>query len=291
MFRILAVFLFLALTVGCSTGKDSALDAGRRRELEASWDLYQLEDSSWPAARKRWYGYGGEERRLLIMSLMRDMVHSATLVRPGSDGPVPGWVRPQRELLALGGDEVVPVLVEALRIGRDTASLLPISETLAKCGALDELTDLLENPREGDSEVSIPFVMSAMVKAGGKEAIDRIGKILKSDPDWKRRSSAADALGSARYSDRERAVVELAAGFSDSDPFVVQRAVQATLQVGYVGAAPRLAVLYAEARANRDQKIASLSLTALRRLTGRVIQGDDPELWKQAAREAVENSR
>ncbi|MFH0946167.1 MAG: HEAT repeat domain-containing protein [Planctomycetota bacterium] len=291
MARILAILLLLALSEGCSTGAGSALDADRRLELDAFWDLYQLEDPGWPGVRDRWYGYGGEERQLLIMSLVRHLVHSAPLVRQGSDGPVPGWKRPQRELLALGSEEVVPVLVEALRVGRDPASLLPISETLAGFFALEELTDLLDHPREGDSEVGVPFVMSAMVKVGGTDAITRVGRILRADPDWKRRSSAADALGTARYSDRERAVGELAAGFSDSDRFVVQRAIQATALIGSIQAAPRLAQLYAESRAKGDEKMASLALTVLRRLTGRVIQGDDPELWKQAARQAAESSR
>ena len=283
-----ALFLLLA---GCAGRTDSVLDDQRRSELNTYWDLYQLDDSDWPKIRQRWYAYGGPERDVLVMSLVRDLIRLAPTHAQVNGSLEPAWRRPQRELLALGKEATVPVLLEALRTGRDTASLGSLSDTLAGFGAVEELTDLLDHPREGDSAVCRPFVMSALVKAGGRRAIERVGEVLTNDAEWRQRASAADALAAARYSDRKLAVATLALAYLDSDTFVARRAVQATLQLGEVTAAPRLAQLYEQAVGSGDTKTASLALDALRKLTKQTVRGDDPALWKQAAERAASNPR
>lgn len=286
----LLLLLLCGAILSCAQS-GSRIDESRRLQLEAWWDLYQVGDPSWPDARSRWMDLDEPEREVLVMSLVRDMVRLAPVPVRAGESLEPGWKRPQKELVALGADDTVPVLIEALRTGRDPVSLEPISQTLAMLGAVDSLIDVLDLPREGDSSAFPGFAYSALVRAGGARAINRVGEVLRSDPDWKRRSSAADALKEARYSDRRRASSVLLEAVEDSDAFVATRSLESLAILDVTEAAPRVALAFEQAVRRRDERRARAAVDALRRLTGRRVKGDDPVLWKQVAKEAAEEAK
>ncbi len=286
--------LVACLLAGCA--RDPGAAAGgvappQDQQLESWWELYRARDPAWPEARDRWYALGGRARERLILTLVQELVHKAQTSERGTDGDVPGWKRPQEQLLALGSEGTVPVLIEALRVGRDAASLEPLADALAGHGAVDELLSALDQPRAGDSRLFPRYALRALVKAGGVNAIDRAGVELRAHADWEVRAAAAVALGSARYSDAARALEALLPGLADQDPFVVEKTLESLVRLERPQAAPRIALLLDEARRRGDTARAAAAAAALRRLTGTTVSGDDPELWRLAAEEAAERAR
>ena len=279
----LALVLFSSV-FGCQTGGDEAV----RDRLESWWRLYQQDAEEWPSARDQWYALGGDERDALVMTLVRDMVHrAATPVRTERGALEPGWKRAQRELLRLPADGCVPVLSEALRAGNDPVSLEAISDTLAGFGAIDELEGVLSSPRPQDTAAARRFALLGLVKVGGEEAVSRVGGVLRNHESWEMRSAAADALGAARYTDRERAATVLVQGLEDADPFVLRKACESLAKLGVPGAAPAVAIRHERAARERDDESAKWTVQTLRVLTGTTVPGDDPNQWRQAAQRAA----
>jgi hypothetical protein len=288
--RLFPLLLLGSLALACATGR-SSIDDARREQLQGYWEMYRADDSRWPATRDAWYAQGGAERELLVLTLVQEMVHKALVPVRTERGLEPGWKRPQRELLSLGAEGTVPILVEALRAGRDGASLEPISVTLAGFGAIDPILDALDQPREGDSKIFPRYALEALVGAGGERALARVAAVLRSDPDWQLRAAAAVALGHARFSDQERAATALMAGLSDADPFVIDKVLDSLVIIGRQETAPRIALYLEEASARGDVAGMAMASRALRRLTGVSVKSDDPVLWKEAARQAADRGR
>ncbi|MBI4881506.1 MAG: HEAT repeat domain-containing protein [Planctomycetes bacterium] len=292
--RFLLLVFLACLLPGCA--RDSGASAGaalpRQEELlERYWSLYRARDPAWPEARDRWYALGGRARERLVLTLVQELVRKAHVPERGAEGDVPGWKRPQEDLLALGSEGTVPVLVEALRVGRDAVSLDPLADALAGHGAVGALLDALDHPRPDDSRLFPRYALRVLVKAGGASAIERAGAELRAHADWEVRAAAAGALGSARYSDGQRAVEALLPGLSDQDPFVVEKTLDSLVRLARPQAAPRIAAHLEEARRRGDGAQAAAAAAALRRLTGTSVSGDDPELWQRAAEEAAARSR
>ena len=264
--------LLLALLTGCISG---GLDDDELRQLEVDWELYQVGDPSWPTVRDRWYERGGAARELLVDLLIKDML-VASMDRQ--------WRRPQHELMSLGAETTVDRLVDTMRSLREPASLEAVSTTLAGFGAVDQIMTALESPRVGDTDAFRLFALPALVQSGGSRSIDYVGGQLAGSSDWEIRARAADALGEARISDKPRASAALRAGLTDSDPFVVQRAIEALAELEDRSSAPAIADVLERSDAPRTREAA---VRALRRLTRVSVPGNDPARWKIEALRAA----
>lgn len=280
---ILSVLVFLAPILGCQTGGDEVV----RDRLESWWKLYQQDAEEWPSARDQWYALGGDERDALVLTLVGEMIHRAGTPVRTDRGLESGWKRPQRELLRLPAPACVPVLAEALRAGRDPVSLEALSDTLAGFGAMEELTEVLDQPRPEDTAAARRYALLGLVKVGGEEAVGRVGGILRTHADWEMRSTAADALGEARYTDRERAATVLVQGLEDRDPFVFRKSCESLAELGVKSAAPALAIRLERATRDGDEESVKWMSQTLRVLTGTSVPGDDPGRWRQAAQRAA----
>lgn len=283
MSRLSILLAVCAVFAGCLTSDDGE----SRPRLEEWWQLYQHGAETWPEARDRWYALGGTDREALVLSLVQDLVRRAPQPVPAGRGFEPGWKRPQRELLALPAEGCVPLVAEALRIGRDNVSLEALADTLAGYGAVDALTEVLDAPREGDSPSARRFALGGLVKAGGASAVARVGDVLRNDGDWAFRASAAEALGNARYADRVRSATVLVAGLEDADPFVYRKVCEALARLEVGGAAPAVALRFERAHREKDAEAMKWAAAALESLTGERVSGGDPVLWKRAAERAA----
>ena len=103
------------------------------------------------------------------------------------------------------------------------------------------------------------------------------------DADWIRRSAAAEALRYVRRADRSAAVAALVKSLADPDGFVARQAVTSLAALDDVSAAPPLADALAEFRRRGDEESARETIVALRKLTGRKVDGDDPARWAEQA--------
>lgn len=255
-----------------------------REQMDAWWKLYQRADEKWPDARDRWARGGSEASAVLVMSLVRDLVQKAP--QRLADGS-PAFRVPQRELLALDEESVVPVLIEAIRVGKEPNSLQAIADTLVEFVATDAVAQALETRREGDSPHSTPVFFRTLVRIGGERAYRTIDAHLTTGAEWQIRSHAAESLRFARASDHARASAVLARALDDSDPFVVRTALDSLSRVGRGEVAPRVAKTLAEAAARNDGDTAKAAVAALRAITGQRVDGDDPRRWADVAEQAA----
>ncbi len=291
MLQLRSLSIFLVAFGLCTCGTGDALDRDDRERLDELWRLYQSQDPEWPDARDRWYGSGGAERETLVLSLIRDLVHRAPTPVQTARGLEPGWKRPQRELLSLPRETTVDFLVVALRTGRDPASLGPLADTLAGFGAVTEIVDALDHPNSGDSPQFAGYAMFSLVQAGGDQAIARVAQELRTAREWTVRSRAAEALGNARYTDQDRAVVALLGGLEDDERFVVRKTLEALWQLDRADAAPAIAAFLGEAvESGRDEE-AGLAVITLKKLTGAQVPGDDPAVWRLEAQSAAARAK
>jgi hypothetical protein len=278
----------LAVSVpACSADGSSTVSEERKRELERYWELYQANDPAWPAARDRWYAYGGAERRTLVDSLTRDLLVRADQARKTERGLAPAWKRSQEQILALGPDETVPLLIGALRKFKDPASAECVADTLASFGAVEQVLEALDRPQAGDSAQFPALAVRVLVRIGGERAVERVGRELAGNADWQVRATAAEALRDARSSDRDRAARALIGGLEDDDPFVVRQVLASLVALDYTRAAPVVAVMLDEATRAGDTERVKLAVEALRSLTGARVDGDDPVLWRREAEHAA----
>jgi hypothetical protein len=281
------ILLLAASLPACAADGASAVSDERKRELERYWELYQADDPAWPEARDRWYAYGGAERRTLVDSLVRELLVRADQATRTERGLAPAWKRSQEQILALGPDETVPLLIEALRVGKDPASVEIIADTLVSFGAIDEVLAALDRPEPADSPHFAATAVRALVRIGGERALERVGSELAGNADWQVRASAAEALRNARRSDRDRAAHALIGGLEDTDPFVVRQSLGSLVALEYVRAAPVVAVMLDEASRAGDAERSKLAVEALRALTGARVPGDEPALWRREAERAA----
>jgi hypothetical protein len=276
----LALAATLPWLAGCASSSGSTVE---REQMEAWWQLYQRGDAGWDEARDRWYAAGGAARNSLVLTLMQDMIGNAGRAIPEQ---VAASRRAQDELLRLPVADTVPPLIEAIRVGRERTALDVVGQTLAEAGAVDALIAALESPQPGDSTGSGGAICRALVECGGQRAIDAVGRCLAADPDWIRRSAAAESLARARRSDREAAAQQLLTVLDDEDPFVTTRGIAALGTVGDGKHAPPLAAALPALR-KRSADAERETLLALRRLTGRSVPGDDAATWVEVAHAAA----
>jgi HEAT repeat protein len=272
---------------GCATDRGQLTDE-RKTQLEHWWKLYQSSDPAWDNARTAWFELGGEARDTLVLSLLKNMIQLSPRQTVTTRGNTEAsWRRPQRELLELDDEVVVPALITALRVSRDPPSQTAIVDTLGRAGAVDAMTEALDAPQDGDSPQFVPALLKGLVTAGGEQAIERVGVALRDHDDWRVRAGAAEALGQARNADRTRAAILLKPGLEDVDAFVRKRAIEAYGELQAVKAAPLLAL--ALERAHKAGAVDELELCAsvLRGLTGANVFANDPVLWQEAAQQAA----
>jgi len=256
-----------------------------RAQMDGWWKLYQRGDSNWPAARDRWMKTGEEESALLVLSLVRDLVQKAP--QRLSDGS-PAFRQPQRELLALDESAVVPVLVEAVRVGKEPNALQAIADTLVEFAAIDAVNEALLVPREGDSPHSIPMFLRILVRIGGERALRAVDVQLTTGVEWQIRSHAAEALRLARVSDGSRASAALGRALSDSDAFVVRTALESLAKINDPAVAPAVAETLSRAVKAQDADTAEVAIATLQTLTEKRVPGNDPARWAELADQARE---
>ncbi|MBK6941060.1 MAG: HEAT repeat domain-containing protein [Planctomycetes bacterium] len=286
-FSVVPVAVSIVLLCGCATDRGQLTDE-RKAQLEHWWKLYQSSDPGWQNARQAWFELGGEARETLVLSLLKNMVQLAprqTLTARGNTEA--SWRRPQRELLELDGEVVVPALLTALRVSKDPPSQTAIVDTLGRSGSVDAMTEALDAPEAGDSPQFQPALLKALMTAGGDKAVDRVGVALLRHDDWRVRAGAAEALGQARNADRSKAAVLLKPGLEDSDAFVRKRAIEAYGSLRAVKAAPLLALALERAHAAGASDEVELCGSVLRELTGASVFANDPVLWQEAAQRAA----
>jgi hypothetical protein len=292
-FRAVICVLVVCSGLACTNGSVSRNEASgsetettrdlTRAQMDEWWQLYQLGDPKWPAARDRWEAASPESAQILVFSLVRELVRLAS--QRDAEGKL-AFRKPQAELLALSESLTVPVLIEGVRIGKDRSAVDAIGDTLVEIAALDAVMAALESPREGDSFQAAPAFLRTLTRIGGARALGAIEREATSATDWQRRSAAVESLRSVRPSDRERAVGILLSALKDSDPFVVRTAMHCNATTEDATAAPGVAQLLAAKKAEGDRELALECITTLRVLTRRRIEGDDPARWAEVAEAA-----
>lgn len=283
----IVLIVLLGIYPSCVGDQGHQISDAEREELVGRWRMYQYDDPGWPAVRDRWYAQGGPAREALVLNLVGDLVRNALHSVRTERGTEPGWRRPQRELLSLGSEGTVTVLVEALRQGRDAVSLEPLSATLAGFGAVDQVILALDHPEEGDSPLFTRMAMKTLVSIGGQKAIGRVALELSTNPDWTVRAAAAESLAKARLSDQRRAAIALLPALDDTDSFVVNRTLDALELLQQVESAPGIASYLQKRQQAGDAEGEERAVMVLKQLTGASIPGDEPGLWMEAAREAA----
>lgn len=284
---LLCSILVAVLILGGCTASDAAAE-GRRRWMSDAWQLYQADSREWPAARQRWFALGGPERETLVLSLIKEIVRTAPDAVKVGERVEAAWRRPQRELLELDDEAVVPFLIAALERGRDPVSQEAIADTLARFGAVDPVIAALDASKpEASAAGFIKYASVALVRAGGQRALERVGRELARQDDWQARAAAADALGEAGFSDAERAAGLLAAVLADADDFVVRQACDSLAQLQRPEHAPAIAAVLERALARRESATAESALDALRLLTGAKVAAGDIAGWRREAEKAA----
>ncbi len=295
--RAVSAFACVLVLFACSSPTGSSKSANEsgasaaagpnKAQMDGWWKLYQAGDPKWPAARQRWSAYGGSARTTLILSLVRELVVAAGVRNP--DGSL-AHKKPQAELLALPADDVIPVLIETIRIGKHATALDALSTTIAETGRDEAVIAALESPKEGDSSQSAPTLLKTLIRIGGAHALSAVEKQLLTASDWQVRAAAAEACRLAHVSDHPIVIKTLAKGLDDADGFVVRTSLKSLSSIGDVHATSYVARAFEKIAEGSDKETKSEAIATLRSLSGRIIEGNDPKRWQEIAVEVIRDA-
>lgn len=285
---ILGTVLLLA---ACSS---PSLDQETRDELAAKWQLFVLDDPSWPEAREWWLAQKPEVRDLLPLNLLKAMVSDhvtyrrqmgarASLVDFSEDAPDPDrlWRRAQAELVARP-DLSLDLLVETLR--RSDADVKDLmTATFARIGepALGRLERVLAEEDEQQPRI---VATNAIGRIGLENEPTRstaeqlLIDLLREDRDWAVRGEAARALGG--YSSARVVQALTTALHGDDDRFVQRKAAESLGDIGGEAAERALVAALPLAQRNRDLELLRALGRELQQLTGRRLP-NDPKVWQE----------
>ena len=212
-------------------------------EFNAAWDLFIRRDKGWKAARDAWLARGGAAPYVLAENLLRyfwsatawgkreDIYRIADSARAAGE-PAVGYFANVLALDEWPLKEPVTVQVQGgepkvVRVWKnDDVTRQHLAIVLAGIGA-PAVPRLTSAPvLRGPSVAARRYAMYALGSIGSDPAVDALGGMLSSAPDWQDRASAAKALGFAlKRNPRAKPLLEAAA--NDPDRFVKKKVEEA----------------------------------------------------------------